>query len=359
MKKDFIFNAVIYILIFILSFSGIMLIYGSRLESQYGFGAADFAVRQFCYMLTGFILMDRIRRIDCRKLLSASPVLFAIGLIILWGVLFFGVKINGMRGWYSLYYFYIQPSELFKFIYVLFICRIFIQIENKEKAFLYAGAVSALWIGAVLLQPDYGTAVLYVLSLGIISFLAGVKMRILFLLPAAMASSLIIFIARKEYGFRRLYGFFSDNADITGSAWHWKQFQLTIARGGWFGNKTDGAFWSNNYLPFAYNDSAYAALHEITGFAGALCILLLFFTIFIIIYKHSFNMNYRFIILSGAGTVLAHALLHCSVNCALIPTTGLTLPFISYGGSSLAGMFMLYGVILSFCNTEKNNSCSH
>lgn len=354
MKKYFNFAFSVYGILFLLSFSGVMLIYGSRGTSQYDFGAAELALKQFCFVLLGFVLMDRMRKISKSQYFALSCGAFYAALVLLWGVLALGVKINGMRGWYSLYYIYLQPSEIFKFIYILHISNIFLQTENKEKAFIRSGLLSAAWIGAILLQPDYGTALLYCFTFAIISFLAGVKLRILLLLPAAALASLLVFIGRKEYGFERLYGFFSENADVFGSAWHWKQFQLAIARGGWFGNRIEGAFWSNNYLPFAYNDSAYAALHEMTGLCGAVSVLLLYFVLFYLIYKQSHNNPNSLLILAGIGALMSNILLHCSVNCAIIPTTGLTLPFISYGGSSLTGAFLIIGMILAFCRNDES-----
>lgn len=359
MKKYFTFIFSVYGILFVLSFSGVLLIYGSRNASRYDLGAAELAFKQFCFLLIGFIFMNMMRKISKERYLAISRSVFAAALILLWGVLISGVKINGMRGWYSLYYLYLQPSEIFKFVYILHISNIYLQTENKTKAFIRSGILSALWIGAILLQPDYGTALLYCFAFAVISFLAGVKLRILLLLPASALASLLIFIGRKEYGFERLYGFFSESADVFGSAWHWKQFQLTIARGGWLGNRIAGAFWSNNYLPFAYNDSAYAALHEMLGVCGAITILALYFVLMYLIYKQSRNNSNRLIILSGMGALMANVLLHCSVNCAIIPTTGVTLPLISYGGSSLTGAFLLFGMILSFCkpdNTETNDA---
>ena len=354
MKKYDHFIFIVYTLLLIPGFSGVMLIYGSRYSSQYGFSAVELALKQCIFLLTGFLIMEFMRRIDYRKYLTYGTKLFFPALIILYGVLIFGVKVNGMRGWYSIGNIYLQPSALFCFIYILFISDVYMKSENKEKAFLINSVCTLLFTGAILCQPDYGTAMLYVLTFAIISYLAGVKLYVLSILPAGALCSLIIFISRKEYGFNRLYGFFSENANVFGEAWHWKQFQLTIARGGWFGNKLDGAFWSNNYLPFAYNDSAYAAMHELIGFCGAFTILMLFFVLFFIIFKKASKNQYSLLITSSAATIMMHTLIHCSINCAMVPTTGLTMPLISYGGSSLIGVFMIYGMILAFLNCDEN-----
>lgn len=341
-------------IIFVLTFSGVLLIYSSTEGNLYDFDAMNMALRQTLFVFAGFVIIEGMRRIKSEKYLKAAPYLFVISLIVLWSLLFFGVRINGMRGWFACGIFLIQPSEIFKFVYILFICFLYMTIKNKEKAFCIGGAATLLWAGAVIMQPDYGTAMLYCAAFALISFLAGVKWCMLWLLPLAAVSSLIFFIAKKEYGFKRLYGFFSENADVFGSAWHWKQFQLTVARGGWLGKRIEGAFWSNNYLPFAYNDSAYAAMHETIGWIGASLILVFFFVLLYLFYRYSAGCGEkRVLVLSGIFIILMQVLVHCSINCALVPTTGLTMPFISYGGSSLVGTFMIIGMLFSFCNAGR------
>lgn len=358
MKKSFFsFTAWVHAILLVISFSGIMLIYSSRHEKYFDFESSDFVLKQFCFMIIGFIVMNCIRRIDCRKLLSAAPLLFAVSILVLYILLFAGVKINGMRGWFYIGQFSIQPSELCKCIYILFISDVYMRAENKEKAFFLNGFLSIVWIGAILLQPDYGTAMIYGIIFTVISFLAGVKLQMLALLPLCAVTSLFVFISRKSYGFDRIYDFFSVNSDISTVGWHWKQFQITIAEGGWFGNKIGQTFWSNNYLPFAYNDSAYAAMHEAVGWVGAGIVLMLFFVLFILFYnesrRHEAN---RLVIMSGISAILMQVLLHCSINCAIIPTSGLTMPLISYGGSSLLGTFMIAGMMLSFCNSSEQSA---
>ena len=347
------FNTCIYIVIFILVFSGIMLIYGSRIDNRYGFIMADFALKQFFIACAGFACMEYLRRIEFRRLEKMIKPMFLTALFLLYAVLAAGVKINGMRGWFDLGFIYFQPSDVLKCLYIFGIADFYERSENKEKAFFQTGFISIFWIGAILLQPDYGTAVIYGLIFAVISFLAGVKLYILALLPLCAVTSLAVFIGRKAYGFDRLYGFFSGNADISGSAWHWKQFQITIAEGGFFGKKIDGSFWSSNYLPFAYNDSAYAALHELTGFIGAALLLGLFFVLLYLFFNQAkYIVKGKLFVLSGISAIMLQTLLHCSVNCALVPTTGITMPLISYGGSSLLGTFLLLGMMLCAINSN-------
>ncbi len=353
-KRNLFFISAVYAVLFILTFSGVLLIYSSRADSAYGFEAAEFALKQFFIACGGFACMEYLRRFDCGKLYKLSRYTFFCAMAMLALVLVTGVKINGMKGWFSFYFINLQPSDIFKCFYIFYIAGLYEKSQNKEKTFFVAGAASTVWIGFILLQPDYGTALIYGLIFAVISFLAGVKWHVLLLLPMCAVTSLAVFIGHKKYGFDRLYSFFAENADISGSAWHWKQFQITIARGGFFGNKTDGSFWSSNYLPFAYNDSAYAALHELIGFAGAFLLLVLFFVLLAIFFKKGSEMQKgRLFVLSGAFALMVQTLLHCSVNTALLPTTGLTMPLISYGGSSLLGVFLLLGMMLCVCKSSE------
>lgn len=353
-KKNLFFISTVYVILFILAFSGILLIYSCRANSAYGFEAAEFALKQFFIACGGFACMEYLRRFDCCKLEKLSSYTFFCAMAVLALVLITGVKINGMKGWFSFYSVNLQPSDIFKCFYIFYIANLYEKSQNKEKTFFIAGAVSTVWIGLILLQPDYGTALIYGLIFAVISFLAGVKWYILALLPMCAVTSLAVFVGHKKYGFDRLYNFFAANADISSGAWHWKQFQLTIARGGFFGSKTDGAFWSSNYLPFAYNDSAYAALHELTGFTGAFLLLLLYFVLLAIFFNRGNKLQSgRLFVLSGAFALMVQTLLHCSVNTALLPTTGLTMPLISYGGSSLLGFFLLFGMMLCVCKSNE------
>ena len=101
MKKTlFLFNVWVHAILFIISFSGIMLIYSSRYDRHLDLGSTDFALKQFFFLIIGFLCMEYLRKVDFHKLLCHSKVLFFAALVILYGVLLFGVKINGMRGWF-------------------------------------------------------------------------------------------------------------------------------------------------------------------------------------------------------------------------------------------------------------------
>ena len=159
------------------------------------------------------------------------------------------------------------------------------------------------------------------------------------------------FVATHPYAWRRIIGFCNPGADPEGSGWHVRQFALAAARGHWFGSKLGGAIWSNAYLPLPYNDSAFATLLETLGLVGAALLLALYCGLLASLVALSRRPKLRpeaeLFILGAAVLTALQLLLHVGVNLGLLPTTGLTLPLVSYGGSSLLGCCMLFGMAIS------------
>ncbi|MBO5958808.1 MAG: FtsW/RodA/SpoVE family cell cycle protein, partial [Lentisphaeria bacterium] len=172
-------------------------------------------------------------------------------------------------------------------------------------------------------------------------------------LTGGVAAS-IVFVTMNPYALKRVLDFFAGKG---GGKWHHEQFLYSLARGGWTGS-SEGALWSNAYLPLPHTDSLYATIVESSGFIGGMIVLFLFLMI-----------GFLFCRLAGrdgmsrcgklyAGTVgllcLVQALLHISVNLVILPTTGITLPFLSYGGSSLISTFAAFGIAFSAMRQGEN-----
>ena len=199
------------------------------------------------------------------------------------------------------------------------------------------------------------------LTLGALLILRGVAWRHAAWCAAAVLAMGLLFVLTNPYAMRRLVGFLCPDADPTGSGWHIRQFQLAIAHGHWFGAKLGQAFWSNAYLPLAYNDSAYATMAETLGFSGTMPVPAFFVVLFYFLMydagREDLQAGARFY-LAGAALMLAiQALIHISVNVGLLPPTGLTLPFISYGGSSMIGGCLIIGLALSARHAVRTPSC--
>ena len=274
-----------------------------------------------------------------------------LSILLLAGLPFFGVKINGMSGWYRIGGISIQISEFAKIFLLLGLAEI---SGGNEKEYLRAAKVFMMvlvFAVLLLLQPDLGTLLVYLAALFAVLLLGNFHWRYIAALPAVLIPAAGWVLWHYPHAWRRLTAFLDPGADPTGSGWHILQFQLTVSRGGWFGMKTPEAVWNYAYLPLAYNDSAFAAMLECLGLIGALVpvslYILLFAALGMLSDEPALTAQRRLFIRLAAAVLAIQVLLHISVNLALIPPTGLNLPFFSCGGSSLISGALLLGCALS------------
>ena len=176
-------------------------------------------------------------------------------------------------------------------------------------------------------------------------------MRVVGGVLTAAAVAAVGFVLTHPYAMRRLTGFLDPESDPLGSGWHVRQFELAVARGQIFGSKLGNALWSNAYLPLPYNDSAFATLMETLGLAGGTVVVLLFVFLVAVPARAALVRplpdDARLFAMGAVALLALQTLVHISVNLCLLPPTGLTLPLISYGGSSFAGCGLLLGMMLS------------
>ena len=270
-----------------------------------------------------------------------TPLLTAAAIAALVGVLF-TPPINGMRGWYHFWGFSVQPGELAK---PLFLCSLAAFWESRGErlrdwsTFALSLALLALWVVPLLLEPDAGTAAVYTFTFVALYWIQGLRRTQFAVLCGSGAAAFALAAWRNPYMLRRLVGFFHDAED---SAWQAGQMQECLRRGGWF-----GTFLHREALvrvPYRMNDSLYAVAAEQLGFMGMLPIFLLLLAWMGFCCYWAARRNNRFAqtLILGAGMLpTIQAYLHLAVNLGLFPTTGVTLPFFSYGGSSLVAMMVI------------------
>ncbi|WP_176014856.1 FtsW/RodA/SpoVE family cell cycle protein [Victivallis sp. Marseille-Q1083] len=309
-----------------------------------------FLSRQLCWLGLGFVTMFGLQQLKFRYILAALPWLAALTIAGLAGVLLFGVRLNGMLGWFSCGDFWLQPSEPLKAAVLLVLAGIFTATPLRFRQLAIATGFTGLVVGLLILQPDYGMALLYCGAFFLIAMLAGIHRHYLFAFLAALPVAALLAAWRSPYVWRRFAAFWNPDGDLLHSGWHIRQFQLAIARGGWTGTELGNAFWSNTYLPLAYNDSIFAAMAEAVGFFGVLPYLTAFAALIYLLWQLGMtapDRTGRLFVVAAAGLLAIQALLHISINLALLPPTGLTLPLVSYGGSSMFGSCLLIGLALS------------
>jgi cell division protein FtsW len=351
-----IFNTTVIVqsLLFLLCIWGCLAIYSSN---TLGNSPLYFLSRQLLWVVSGMFIMILMQRIPFHFFRENALVMAAFAYFSLLAVLVWGTTINGMCGWFTFAWTSasIQPSEFAKPFFVLLLCHIVANGKNNFKTFSHLALVTVLWVMPVLFQPDAGTAFIYFTGFAIICFLAGVRAKYLLAIPAGLVPLAVWTVYKSPYILKRFSGFWDPASDPLGSGWHIRQFQFTIARCGWFGVKMGKATWSNSYLPLAHSDSVFATVAESLGFLGVLPIFFIFGVIIYFLFRITLrfkNQYQKLFIIGMVSLIMVQALVHISVNLALLPPTGLTFPLLSYGGSSLLSTLIAFGMILSALNSH-------
>ncbi len=245
-----------------------------------------------------------------------------------------------------------QPSELAKISIILFMsfyCEKYRDRLNELKTLAIPAAALGLVVILVLMEPDFGTAVLIALLGCMILFIAGVKMRYFAIVGIAFALIFALTIFRADYRVRRVQGFLSAEKDIQGNGYQVNQSKLAIGTGGVVGVGLGQSIQKLYFLPYAHTDFIYAILGEELGLAGTLGVLGLFIFLLCRGLKVAFAAPSPGARMAAAGLILAvtvQALMNITIVLGMGPAKGIPLPFLSYGRSSLLCTLLTMGLVL-------------
>lgn len=288
--------------------------------------------------------------------LSVLLLLLGLGLLILVLVPGIGYEVNGSMRWMSLGNLRFQPSEPMKLFMVLYMAGYLIrrgeEVREAVTGFLKAIAVVCLITGLLLLEPDYGAiVVLFVTVLGML-FLAGVPMRQFFLWVIIVTLALGLLIVLAPYRLARLTAFINPWSDPFNSGFQLTQALIAIGRGELFGVGLGNSVQKLAYLPEAHTDFLFAILAEELGLVGVIIVIGLFAFIVlrafaIAIRAEQKGLEYASYLAYGFGLMIGlQASINLGVNMGLLPTKGLTLPLMSYGGSSMIVTCVMLALLL-------------
>ena len=313
----------------------------------------SFFFKHLVFIFLGVIVIFFLSSIDKEQLFRFSIIFFFISFIILALVPFIGIEVKGSKRWIDFYFLpRFQPIELVKPFLIIFISLIlssqkFINIYVKYLfSFLTTLAVALL----LAVQPDIGQTLLIFFSWSILIFTSGISvifLVILFLFLNFVFLFLIFFVQKFEYIKNRLISFF-DPEKGTYNAQSDKAIE-SITSGGFFG-KGIGEGTLKNRVPEAHTDYIISVISEEFGVIAIILILLLFLILIYSVFKKVYLENdekIKLILVGCVSLILMQAMIHIGVNIRLFPTTGMTLPFISYGGSSIISISILSGIILN------------
>ena len=317
---------------------------------------APLGSRQILFAAAGLLGAGVFLVIDYRFLLQYSPGLWAASLLPLVYLPIFGARINGAKSWIRLGSgFQVQPSELAKISTALLVAWI---LENDDRAFARPRTVAALCVAIgvpvvlILMQPDLGVALTYMPMLAAALFFGGLKARwwILLIVAGTLAVGGSWFVL-KDYQKDRIRTFLDPSLAAHGAGYQVRQAKIAIGSGGVAGKGWEKGSQSRlGFLPVRHTDFIFAALAEEWGFVGVAVVVGLY-ALFIgrgfSLAKDARDRGGSMLVLLLALVLGVQAVVNISMNVGLLPTTGITLPFLSYGGSSLIVCWGMVGLMLS------------
>ncbi len=355
-------RALIWVTLLLLAI-GVVMVYsasiaiaeGSRIT---GNNAAYYLTRHTLFVLISLMAGAMVFQIPLRLWQRAAPFLFILGLVLLMLVLVPGIgrEVNGSRRWLSLFVINLQPSELMKLFVVLYAADYTVRkaafLHSLRKGFLPMFGVMLLTGGLLLREPDFGAlAVITVIAMGIL-FLGGMNWRLFAGLIVMLVIGFLLLIWTSPYRMQRVIGFMDPWADPYGKGYQLSHALIAFGRGEWFGVGLGASVEKLFYLPEAHTDFLLAVIAEELGFVGVLTLLLLFAWMVwraFLIGRRAADLERPFAALVAQGIGLwigVQVIINMGVNMGVLPTKGLTLPLLSFGGSAILATCCALAVLL-------------
>jgi cell division protein FtsW len=342
-------------------FGALMVFSASAVVATEKFGSSSyFLIRQLAWAGAGFVALVVMMYLDYRRLASPLVVFPALALqfVLLVGVLFAERSHNTHR-WLHLGPASLQPSEIAKIVLVLFLAYFLEQRAGKvndiEHTLLPIGLVSGASMALVVVEPDFGTALAIAMIVAAMLFVAGLRAR--YFAGVALGAAPVVYwlVFHSTYRYNRLLAFLNPNADPLGKGFHIIQSFIAVGTGGISGVGLMEGKQKLFYLPEAQTDFIFAVVSEELGFIGAAILIAAFAVILWRGLRASARCTCEFGRLLAIGLtvmVVGQALVNMSVVLGLLPTKGIPLPLISYGGSSLFVTLAAVGVLLNISQDE-------
>jgi rod shape determining protein RodA len=344
------FDWLLLILVLIICALGVVEIYSATIGTKF----IGVHVKQVYWILGGISLMFVVSLLNYQALLERVPLLYVISIGSLLAVMLLGKTYLGARRWVQLGSFHFQPSEWVKLVLILAMAKYFADIKTEctTQDIMKAGALVGIPMLMVLRQPDLGTALTY-LPIAIMGlFLGGMKAKhaVVIVLIGAMLAP-VAWHVLKPYQRDRLTSFMEPEADSQGRGYQVMQSLVAVGSGGIFGKGTaHGSQTQGQFLPVPHTDFIFAAFAEEHGFIGAMGLLLLYFIVLMRLIQNAQTAPDRagaFVVMGVVAVLAFHLLVNVGMVVGFMPVTGIPLPLMSYGGSSVLFMFLALGIVMN------------
>ena len=347
----------------LLAAGGLVMVYSASIEiaatSRYtGDNSAYFLVRQAIFLAAALLAATVVFLVPVRLWQKAAPWLFVVGVVLLVLVLVPGIgrEVNGARRWLNLRAFNVQPSELMKLGAVLYAADYTVRkhavLKRFKKGLLPMLGVMLLVSWLLLREPDFGAFVVIAITTFGMIFLGGMNGRHFALLVVMLAVGFAGLVLSSPYRMHRIFGFMDPWNDAFGTGYQLSHALIAFGRGEWFGVGLGASVEKLHYLPEAHTDFLLAVIAEELGFVGVAVVIGLFgwvvFRAFVIGRQAALReRHFAALTAQGIGVWIGfQAVINMGVNMGLLPTKGLTLPLMSFGGTGVVVNFVALAILL-------------
>lgn len=354
-------QGLIWTVVFLLGL-GLVMVYSASIaiaDAGRGAGGAGYyLIRHVAYLAVGLLLGLLAFLVPMRAWQKYAVHLLAFGTLLLVLVLIpgIGLEVNGSRRWMSLFVVNFQPSELMKFFVVIYAAGYVVRkasyLGSFREGFLPMLLIMSIVGTLLLLEPDFGAFVVVTVLIMVILFLGGMSLKLYAGLICFLLISLGLLILDEPYRMDRIIAFMDPWADPGGKGYQLSHALIAFGRGEWLGVGLGASVEKLFYLPEAHTDFLFAVLAEELGFVGVLAVIMLFGWLIIRAFvigrqANKLDCHYSALVAQGIGVWIGlQAFINMGVNMGVLPTKGLTLPLMSFGGSSITVICIALAVLL-------------
>ena len=318
--------------------------------------------KQILFVVLGMFLLFFISFLDYYNLRSFSLYFYIAGVLLLIAVLLFGETIRGTASWFNFGFFNLQPVEFVKIFLLIFLARYFSKASvklNQLKYLIISGLATAVLIVLVMLQPDFGSALILFALWGIMVYISGFNKKYILIIFLIL---LLVFLGGwflffEDYQRNRIITFLNPEANPLVEGYNVTQSIIAVGSGGITGRGIGfGSQSQLKFLPEAQNDFIFAVIAEELGFFGVFLVISFFSIFYFRLIRHIGRIKDDFgiyFILGAVSLIFLQMFINIGMNIGLLPVVGLPLPFVSYGGSAMVSSLIMVGILESIIIRSK------